>query len=300
LKNRKFWKAKKVLISVMLVFTWSMLQFTLVTTATVTKDDHIPNMEVTNTDTSNENHYSNRQVKRMSVTSIEEPLTPVGRVNRKPSIMSDPYGRTRRISTINSNVNGVGRTRRVTVTNFAGFGRARKESVMAAATGTEMKNNTALQKDYIDEIRTRTRKMSVQSHDRRGRGRKISALPDLTENVAINEEAGEPKEQEIQTRKLHGELYQILVSLLMQDGPFLILRLYLIIRLNVSSEMNIFFTCKNAIVSLLLVYRLLILSCRGTDEEDVLDREEAATKLHNIQMAMQMNEFKPLAEITVR
>ena len=86
----------------------------------------------------------------------------------------------------------------------------------------------------------------------------------------------------------------------MQDGPFLILRLYLIVRLDVTSEMHIFFTCKNAIVSLLLIYRLLILSCHGKDEEQDFGREEAAHKLHNIQMAMQMDDLGPLSKISVK
>lgn len=72
----------------------------------------------------------------------------------------------------------------------------------------------------------------------------------------------------------------------MQDGPFLVLRLYLIVQLNVTSEMHIFFTCKNAIVSILLVYRLCILTCRGEDKETDSYHEEAAAKLHNVQLAI--------------
>ena len=68
-----------------------------------------------------------------------------------------------------------------------------------------------------------------------------------------------------------------------------------------TSEMHIFFTCKNAIVSLLLVYRLLILSCHGSDNDDVdLMRLEAANKLHNIQMAMTKEDLGPLSKIAVK
>ena len=87
----------------------------------------------------------------------------------------------------------------------------------------------------------------------------------------------------------------------MQDGPFLILRLYLLVKKDITSEMHIFFTCKNAIVSLLLIYRLLILSCHAReDKDDDYTREEAAHKLHNIQMAMTMDDLGPLSKIAVK
>jgi len=93
-------------------------------------------------------------------------------------------------------------------------------------------------------------------------------------------------DEKVRRRALHGEVFQILVTIIMQDGPFLILRLYLIVQFNVTSEMHIFFTCKNAIVSILLVYRLCILTCRGEDEETNWHREEAASKLKNVQLAI--------------
>ena len=89
-----------------------------------------------------------------------------------------------------------------------------------------------------------------------------------------------------QLRSLHGELFQIMVTLLMQDGPFLVMRLYLMVKFGLSSEMHILFTCKNAMVCTLLVYRLCILTCKGEDKEDTLHKEEAANKLHNVQLAV--------------
>lgn len=50
--------------------------------------------------------------------------------------------------------------------------------------------------------------------------------------------------------------------------------------------MHIFFTCKNAIVSVLLVYRLLILTCKGEDEEIDWFKENAAYRLKNVQIAI--------------
>ena len=49
--------------------------------------------------------------------------------------------------------------------------------------------------------------------------------------VPINDEQPEkPAKKNIFFRKLHGETFQILVTLCMQDGPFLILRLFLLVR----------------------------------------------------------------------
>ena len=97
---------------------------------------------------------------------------------------------------------------------------------------------------------------------------------------------GEADQKKSKLRNLHGELFQILVTLLMQDGPFLILRLVLLVEFSVSTEMHILFLAKNAMVCTLLVYRLCILTCRADDAEEQLQKEEAASKLHNVQLAV--------------
>ena len=67
----------------------------------------------------------------------------------------------------------------------------------------------------------------------------------------------------------HPEFFQIFVTLLMQDVPFLALRLALCLKFKVINELHIFFLCKNAIVSILLVYRIIILSSKDdTDSDD--------------------------------
>lgn len=137
---------------------------------------------------------------------------------------------------------------------------------------------------YIKTIRTRLNTSSPKGKGKRTvSGRAAHILPRI---VPINQGATRQKQKVIKYRKIHGETFQILVTLLMQDGPFLILRLYLSMQFAVSSEMHIFFTAKNAFVSILLVYRLLILSCSGTDEESMWHREEAEARLQNIQVAM--------------
>uniref|UniRef100_A0AAZ3PJ45 Uncharacterized protein n=1 Tax=Oncorhynchus tshawytscha TaxID=74940 RepID=A0AAZ3PJ45_ONCTS len=52
------------------------------------------------------------------------------------------------------------------------------------------------------------------------------------------------------------EVWRMLLTVGHQDGPFLVYRLYLMIRKNVLNQLMIFFTCKNILVVLLEVYRI--------------------------------------------
>ena len=54
----------------------------------------------------------------------------------------------------------------------------------------------------------------------------------------------------------------------MQDGPFFIMRLILIIEYNASAGLHIFFLCKNAIVCILLIYRIVVLVLEVDDDDD--------------------------------
>lgn len=55
------------------------------------------------------------------------------------------------------------------------------------------------------------------------------------------------------------DVYGIIISIFMQDAPFLVLRLLLIFYYGVLSYTNMFFTCKNTLVILLLLYRLIVI-----------------------------------------
>jgi len=46
---------------------------------------------------------------------------------------------------------------------------------------------------------------------------------------------------------------------MMQDAPFLVLRMLLIFKYGVLSYTNMFFTCKNTLVCMLLSYRLIVI-----------------------------------------
>lgn len=147
---------------------------------------------------------------------------------------------------------------------------------------------------YIESLRKERSKTvdSVQRQRKETLSRKYSNLEKavspakrIPHNSTESFDA-EADQKESKMRKFHGELFQILVTLLMQDGPFLVLRLVLLVEFGVDTEMHILFLIKNAMVCVLLIYRLCILTCKADDAEESLMKEAAASKLHNVQLAI--------------
>ena len=62
------------------------------------------------------------------------------------------------------------------------------------------------------------------------------------------------------------DVYGIMISMFLQDGPFLALRLTLIFEHRVLSYTNMFFTSKNTLVIILLVYRLIVVQIHKNDD----------------------------------
>ncbi|XP_040181827.1 transmembrane protein 26-like [Rana temporaria] len=60
------------------------------------------------------------------------------------------------------------------------------------------------------------------------------------------------------------EVWSLLVAVIMQDGPFLVFRLYLTINEKVLNEMMIFFICKNILTVFLEVYRIAVIQYEGS------------------------------------
>ncbi|XP_026863455.2 transmembrane protein 26 isoform X1 [Electrophorus electricus] len=54
------------------------------------------------------------------------------------------------------------------------------------------------------------------------------------------------------------EVWSLLLTVGLQDGPFLVYRLYLMIKENVLNQMMIFFTCKNILIVMLELYRICV------------------------------------------
>ena len=147
---------------------------------------------------------------------------------------------------------------------------------------------------YIESIkRERSRTMDSLQYQRRFTyGRRSSSLDKSTQpakrgpHKSTESFDAEADQKKSKMRKFHGELFQILVTLLMQDGPFLVLRLVLSVEFGITTEMHMLFLIKNAMVCTLLIYRLCILTCKADDAEETLMKEEAASKLHNVQLAV--------------
>jgi hypothetical protein len=66
----------------------------------------------------------------------------------------------------------------------------------------------------------------------------------------------------------HSELPSIFITILMQDLPFLILRLIAVIHFEVHSYTTMFFTCKNLFILFLQMYRLWSIFMEHIDGDD--------------------------------
>lgn len=63
------------------------------------------------------------------------------------------------------------------------------------------------------------------------------------------------------------EVWSLLLTVGLQDGPFLLYRLYLMIQEQVLNQLMIFFTCKNILIVLLELYRIFVVQCKQQDRE---------------------------------
>ena len=68
------------------------------------------------------------------------------------------------------------------------------------------------------------------------------------------------------------EIWAILTTVLMQDGPFMGLRLYILISKNVMAYGMLFFTFKNALVLSLQFYRIVVITCESKDDDEDDDK----------------------------
>ncbi|KAM7404386.1 hypothetical protein PAMP_011734 [Pampus punctatissimus] len=68
------------------------------------------------------------------------------------------------------------------------------------------------------------------------------------------------------------EVWSLLLTVGLQDGPFLLFRLYLMMQEQVLNQLMIFFTCKNILIVLLELYRIFVVQCKQEVEESGLER----------------------------
>ncbi|XP_063410204.1 transmembrane protein 26-like [Mytilus edulis] len=86
----------------------------------------------------------------------------------------------------------------------------------------------------------------------------------LTATRARRDHAGAPNAIQLHdpdSACCNPEIYGILISIFMQDCPFLVVRLLLIFKYQVVSYTNMFFTSKNSLVIILLLYRVVVVHC---------------------------------------
>lgn len=68
------------------------------------------------------------------------------------------------------------------------------------------------------------------------------------------------------------EVWSLLLTVGLQDGPFLIYRLYLMAQEQVLNQLMIFFTCKNILIVLLELYRIFVVQCEQPLRELGMER----------------------------
>lgn len=68
------------------------------------------------------------------------------------------------------------------------------------------------------------------------------------------------------------EVWSLLLTVGLQDGPFLLYRLYLMVQEQVLNQLMIFFTCKNILIVLLELYRIFVVQCKQPEEESGKER----------------------------
>lgn len=104
----------------------------------------------------------------------------------------------------------------------------------------------------------------------------VKEVVQVQREVKREEQILEDHIKEKEKLRLHGDLYSILTLMFMQDGPFLILRLYMIVSFEdvEKNEMHLFFTGKNAVALFLLMYRLVVLIFEAKEDDDDEDEDE--------------------------
>uniref|UniRef100_A0A3B5AKS6 Transmembrane protein 26b n=1 Tax=Stegastes partitus TaxID=144197 RepID=A0A3B5AKS6_9TELE len=68
------------------------------------------------------------------------------------------------------------------------------------------------------------------------------------------------------------EVWSLLLTVGLQDGPFLLYRIYLMVQEQVLNQLMIFFTCKNILIVLLEFYRIFVVQCKQKVGDSGLER----------------------------
>ena len=92
------------------------------------------------------------------------------------------------------------------------------------------------------------------------------------------------------------EVWSIWTTIVLQDGPFLALRLYVIIKNETLTYTILFFTLKNVLVLLVQTYRLFVVSCCSTDDKKLQAMIRNSVRQQLLQQQQPMQQTVPLQE----
>lgn len=98
---------------------------------------------------------------------------------------------------------------------------------------------------------------------------RLSSLPAyIVKRMSLNIYEKELDTSEQHSKPALGEFASITVGLVMQDGPYLVMRLFIISYYNTFGYMIVFLTVKNGLFVILEVYRLCVLFCHCKDSAE--------------------------------
>ncbi|CAF1261611.1 unnamed protein product [Rotaria sp. Silwood1] len=92
-----------------------------------------------------------------------------------------------------------------------------------------------------------------------------------TFNLETNKYSNSQRIKSTYKNLANSELPSIFITILMQDLPFVIIRLISVIHFKVHSYTTIFFTCKNLIILFLQFYRLWSICIEHIDQDEQID-----------------------------
>ena len=76
--------------------------------------------------------------------------------------------------------------------------------------------------------------------------------------------------------RFDSELLNVMITLIMQDGPFFILRMFCIFKFDIASYLFLFFTFKNGILFSLQIYRIIAIRTDNHKQNKIINRMTAA------------------------
>jgi hypothetical protein len=83
----------------------------------------------------------------------------------------------------------------------------------------------------------------------------LSRTSDSSSELALNVKTSNKRYNN--RKSIHNELWSVLITLVMQDCPFFILRIICVVRFNVFNYSFLFFTFKNGILFAIQIYRII-------------------------------------------